>query len=149
MNQWLDCVPQHCASHALSASPSIPLTCAAVRWDPDREDRLFFAQLAYLYADLYQVQIGAFITSRRGHTLALASLVICTIAARSCVRMLEKVTKRLGNPTPANASSLLCVGLVLVMNMWGQKRSQQVAGAAKDLEFINSCIHMLSLFERE
>ncbi|KAI0763825.1 fungal-specific transcription factor domain-containing protein [Trametes elegans] len=87
MNYWLDRVPEH------------------LRWDPDREDELFLSQSGAIYAHFYQVQISvhrSFITSRKGDPLSLASLIICTNAARSCVQVLEKVTNRIGTPNHRN-----------------------------------------------
>ncbi|KAI0763820.1 fungal-specific transcription factor domain-containing protein [Trametes elegans] len=133
LNQWLDRVPQH------------------LRWDPEREDEIFYAQSASLYTYYYQVQISvhrAFIASHRGHTFALASLIICTNAARSCVRMLEQVTQRLGDPIPRHAATLCMAGLVLTMSMWSQRRANHTAGAKRDMEYIESSIHMLGLVVR-
>ncbi|KAI0763826.1 fungal-specific transcription factor domain-containing protein [Trametes elegans] len=134
LNKWLDTVPGH------------------LRWDPKRENALFLGQSAVLYAAYYHVQISvhrAFITKQRGSPLSLASLIICTNAARSCVQVLEQLCKRIGTPLARNASALFLSGLVLVMSMWGQKRSGRVLGADKDLEHLKKCISMLGMIERE
>lgn len=98
------------ALYVLFTTSVLVLQCViVVRWDPDREDEIFYAQSASLYTYYYQVQISvhrAFVASHRGHTLALASLIVCTNAARSCVRMLEQVTQRLGDPIPRHAVRL-------------------------------------------
>ena len=59
-----------------------------VRWDPDREDRLFFVQSAALYSTIYHLQMllhRPFIPpSNKRTTLFWPSLALCTSAARSC-----------------------------------------------------------------
>jgi hypothetical protein len=77
-----------------------------VRWDPNREDLIFFEQSAHLYATFYQLQISVhrpFIASRReaGGAVAVAgegcpSLAICTHAARACSKLAHTYASRMG-----------------------------------------------------
>jgi hypothetical protein len=74
-----------------------------VRWDPNRENEVFFEQSAALYSAYYHVQIithRPFISSpSRPTPLSFPSIAICTNAARSCSR-LAAVQLRRSNFTP-------------------------------------------------
>jgi hypothetical protein len=69
-----------------------------VRWDPDREDRIFFEQSAALHSTFYQLQMFVhrpFIPSpTRPTALHAPSLALCTGAARSCSRILGVLLRR-------------------------------------------------------
>ncbi|KAI0644251.1 fungal-specific transcription factor domain-containing protein [Trametes meyenii] len=87
LNQWADSVPEH------------------LKWDPQREDELFFRQSACLHAFFYLVQICVhrpFILPDHESPLSFPSLIICTNSARSCIRLLEQTTRRLGTPIAYN-----------------------------------------------
>ncbi|KAI0666880.1 fungal-specific transcription factor domain-containing protein [Trametes maxima] len=134
LNKWADTVPEH------------------LRWDPNRENELFLEQSATLHGSYYQVQVSVhrmFITTRRGSVHSLASLIICTNAARSCVQIMEQLRRRVGTPFGRNAGPLFMSGLVLLMSMWGQRRTGRHAGADRDQEYIEKCIEMLGQLERE
>lgn len=88
------------------------LTLLQVRWDPHREDLLFFNQSATLYATYYHLQImihRPFIASPRRATpspLTFPSLAICTNAARTTCHILDVQSKRYFLPLPPNQVSL-------------------------------------------
>ncbi|OSD00133.1 hypothetical protein PYCCODRAFT_1437689 [Trametes coccinea BRFM310] len=134
LNKWLDSIPEH------------------LKWDPNREEEVFLRQSATLHASYYTAQIAvhrSFITSRRQSSHALASLIICTNAARSCVKVLYQLCQRTGTPLARNAGLLFSSGLVLLMSMWGQRRSGRYSSANRDQEYVQQCIDMLKIVERE
>ncbi|KAI0351878.1 hypothetical protein OH77DRAFT_1429177 [Trametes cingulata] len=136
LNRWVDTVPAH------------------LRWNPDNcDNELFLGQSATLLVTYYQVQIMVhrpFITNyKRGSPNALASLIICTNAARSCVRTLKQLRQRIGTPLWHNAGTLFVAAMVLVVSMWGQRRSGRHLSAEKDREYVEKTIEMLQLVERQ
>ncbi|KAI0819576.1 fungal-specific transcription factor domain-containing protein [Trametes gibbosa] len=134
LNKWADTVPEH------------------LKWNPNCENTLWLSQAATLHAVYCQVQITvhrSYLTSRRGSPHALASLIICTNAARSSVQVIDQLYQRLRTPIARNAGTLFNAGLVLLISMWGQRRSGRHAGADRDQEYVRKCIEMLSVVERE
>ncbi|KAI0351888.1 hypothetical protein OH77DRAFT_1592538 [Trametes cingulata] len=134
LNRWLDSVPDH------------------LRWNPACQNNLFLGQSAMLYVYYHQVQVMVhrpFITFKRGSPNALASLIICTNAARACVQILEHLRQRLHMLVSRNSGVLFMAGLVLLISMWGQRRSGLHAAADKDREYIEKCIEMLHSIQRQ
>ncbi|KAI0326454.1 hypothetical protein GY45DRAFT_1258946 [Cubamyces sp. BRFM 1775] len=133
LNKWIDSVPDH------------------LRWDPNRENLLFLNQSANLYAHYYQLQIAVhrpFIPSpRKPSPLTFPSLAICTNAARSCIHVLDVQYKRAGAPTFFNQMSLFTAGIVLLLNIWGGKRSGLSTDPAKEMADVHKCMKMLKLLE--
>ncbi|KAI0787277.1 fungal-specific transcription factor domain-containing protein [Fomes fomentarius] len=133
LNKWIDSVPDH------------------LRWDPTREDLLFLNQSANLYANYYQLQIAVhrpFIPSpRKPSPLSFPSLAICTNAARSCIHVLDVQYKRSGAPTFFNQMALFTGGIVLLLNIWGGKRSGLSTDPAKEMADVHKCMKMLKLLE--
>ncbi|EIW62305.1 uncharacterized protein TRAVEDRAFT_116127 [Trametes versicolor FP-101664 SS1] len=87
LNQWADSVPAH------------------LKWDPHREDEVFLRQSANLHAYFYQVQVcvhRAFILPYHESPLSFPSLIICTNAARACIRLLDELCARIGTPVYRN-----------------------------------------------
>ena len=80
---------------------SVNSTSFAVRWDPHREDSVFFSQSVLLHAAYYNLQIAVhrpYIPSpRKPSPLSFPSLAICTNAARSCIHVLDVQYKRSGS----------------------------------------------------
>ncbi|KAL1942963.1 hypothetical protein VTO73DRAFT_4634 [Trametes versicolor] len=133
LNRWADTVPEH------------------LKWDPNCKNELWLGQSATLFGLYYQVQVTvhrSFITSRRGSPHSLASLIICTNAARSCVQVLYELYLRIGTPLPRNSGPVFNAGLVLLISMWGQRRSGRHAGADRDEEYIRKCLQMLESIEK-
>jgi hypothetical protein len=79
-----------------------------VRWDPDREDPIFFKQSALLYVAYYMLQITVhrpFISNRRDSANPRAgagfpSLAICTNAARACAKVVHTLPARFKHVNP-------------------------------------------------
>ncbi|KAM5539214.1 hypothetical protein V8D89_007087 [Ganoderma adspersum] len=133
LNKWIDSVPDH------------------LRWDPTRENLLFLNQSANLHANYYQLQIAVhrpFIPSpRKPSPLSFPSLAICTNAARSCIHVLDVQYNRAGVPLFSNQMALFTAGIVLLLNIWGGKRSGLSTDPAKEMADVHKCMKMLRTLE--
>ncbi|KAJ3836013.1 fungal-specific transcription factor domain-containing protein [Lentinula raphanica] len=102
LNQWVDNIPDY------------------LRWDPHREDLVFFEQSCSLYCTYYFVQIHVhrpFIRpelprtdgSRHYSGMSYSSLGVCANAARSCLHVLDLHSRRTDfyspQPSPGSSSS--------------------------------------------
>ncbi|KAK7466198.1 Gypsy retrotransposon integrase-like protein 1 [Stygiomarasmius scandens] len=136
LNQWIDSVPDH------------------LRWDPNREDDVFFNQSVNMYAQYYHLQIlihRPFIPSpRKPSPLAFPSLAICTNAARSCSHVIDIQRKRnlaAGGGRckllPFSHISAFTAGIVLLLNIWGGKRSGLSTDPKKEMADVNKCMQLL------
>jgi hypothetical protein len=99
LNKWIDSIPDHRMPQLTFFHLTLLTdTIISVRWDPNREDHLFFSQSVSLYASYYHLQIlihRPFIPSPRNPSpLSFPSLAICTNAARSCSHVVEIHRKR-------------------------------------------------------
>lgn len=66
---------------------------------------MFLRQSANLHAYFYQVQVcvhRAFILPYHESPLSFPSLIICTNAARACIRLLDELCARIGTPVYRN-----------------------------------------------
>ena len=95
LNKFISTIPDHCTSAICSYQPVSYLTLfRPVRWNPQQENYIYRNQSALLYASYYTVQITvhrSFVPlPRRPSPISFPSLAICTNAARSCIRILEK-----------------------------------------------------------
>ncbi|KAI0950725.1 hypothetical protein AcW1_007961 [Taiwanofungus camphoratus] len=133
LNKWIDSVPDH------------------LRWDPNRENMIFLTQSASLYASYYQLQIAVhrpFIPSpRKPSPLSFPSLAICTNAARSCTHVLDVHFQRTGMPMYQNQMALFTAGIVLLLNIWGGKRSGLTTDPSKEMADVHKCMKMLKALE--
>ncbi|KAK7024381.1 Gypsy retrotransposon integrase-like protein 1 [Paramarasmius palmivorus] len=133
LNQWVDSVPEH------------------LRWDPNREDNIFFNQSVVLYTQYYQLQIlihRPFIPSpKRPSPLSFPSLAICTNAARSCSHIVDCQRKRKGFLLPWNLSSVFGAGIVLLLNIWGGKRSGLSTDPSREMKDVHKCMEVLRACE--
>ncbi|KAJ6557317.1 fungal-specific transcription factor domain-containing protein [Mycena vulgaris] len=124
LNDWLDTVPLH------------------LRWDPERSPGPFFDQSALLYATYYYVQIVIHRPYIHKDTaLASASLSICTSAARSTIRIADvwlRKTHRV--PLPFLMNSVFFSGVILLLNIFGNKRSGLLIDKNKDLVHVETAI---------
>ena len=112
MNKWLSSLPDHRGTDVLSFSLSRLMTAIAVRWDPKREDDVFFNQSAILYANYYVLQIGVhrvFLTSpQKAGNQSFPSLAICANAARALSHVLDIQQERTGEPIPQQMVRVVC-----------------------------------------
>ena len=151
-------------THVSSALRTDTTLLAPVRWDPDRTDTLFLTQSATLFAYYYQQQIAVhrpFITSRSPAPANFPSFTICTNAARSCIRVMDVLHNRTGSVHYRNAvrplvtslfrltltyaftltqSAIFISGLVLMMNVWNERRSgRHIVGIQRDVALVEKC----------
>ncbi|KAF9647006.1 hypothetical protein BDM02DRAFT_3188339 [Thelephora ganbajun] len=134
LNKWVDSVPDH------------------LRWDPHREDKEFFRQSAILYANYYHLQIlvhRPFIPSpRKPSALSFPSLAICTNAARSCSHLIDYSRERLGPVLHHLTMPIFTSGIVLLLNIWGGKRSGININPVKEMEDVHRCMSVLTQSEK-
>ncbi|KAK7043156.1 Gypsy retrotransposon integrase-like protein 1 [Paramarasmius palmivorus] len=133
LNQWVDAIPEH------------------LRWDPNREDELFFNQSGVLYAQYYETQIfihRSFIpTPKRPSPLTFPSLAICTNAARSCTHIVDTQRRRKGFLLPINLSAVFVSGIVLLSNIWAAKRSGMTIDPNREMAEVHKCMQVLRACE--
>ncbi|KAL5525563.1 hypothetical protein ACEPAG_6899 [Sanghuangporus baumii] len=133
LNKWIDTVPDH------------------LRWDPHRENVLHFNQSAVLYATYYHIQIlihRPFIPSpRKPSPLSFPSLAICTNAARSCSHVADACRRRGRLPLPQIQIASFTAGVVLLLNIWGAKKSGQFVDWEKQMSDVRKCMQALRCIE--
>jgi hypothetical protein len=97
LNKWIDSVPDHRTRPTPPGSLSLTYPLL-VRWDPNRENLLFFNQSATLFTNYYFVQIlihRPFISPpSKPSSMTFPSLAICTNAARSCCHVADIQNQR-------------------------------------------------------
>jgi hypothetical protein len=148
-----------------------------VKWDTTGQnfkDITCFLQSASLYSHYYHLQIlvhRPFIPSpRKPSPLSFPSLAICTNAARSCAHVVDLQRRRAPQyPSSHFQASLPCfsqysrrradlpfvllqlpaftAGIVLLLNIWGAKRSGGVTEPAKEMEDVHKCMAVLRAAE--
>ncbi|KAI0260433.1 fungal-specific transcription factor domain-containing protein [Gloeopeniophorella convolvens] len=138
LNKWIDTVPSH------------------LKWDTTGheydEDRTWFLQSASLYSHYYHLQIlvhRPFIPSpRKPSPLSFPSLAICTNAARSCAHVVD-LQRRLAPEYPSSHFQLpaFTAGIVLLLNIWGVKRSGLTIDPVKEMEDVHKCMGVLKAAE--
>ncbi|KAF8919354.1 fungal-specific transcription factor domain-containing protein [Mucidula mucida] len=130
LNAWVDSVPEH------------------LRWDPHREDEIFFNQSVALYTEYYNIQIlihKPFIPSPRNTSpLTFPSLAICTNAARSCSHIVD-IQRQRGFLWGQSFSALnaFAAAIVLLLNIWGGKRSRMNLNPVKEMLDVHKCMQVL------
>ncbi|KAJ7122289.1 fungal-specific transcription factor domain-containing protein [Mycena epipterygia] len=134
LNGWVDSIPAH------------------LRWDPNRQDDVFFDQSAYLYCTYYQLQMTIhrpFIPMiRQGASTALPSLAICTNAARMCSHVSDISRQRKnGTPTPVLVSSTFTSGVVLLLNVWSGKRTGLPPEMTSTISEVHKCMECIRVCE--
>lgn len=126
-------------------------SCLSVRWDPHRENLLHFNQSATLYATYYHLQIlihRPFIPSpRKPSPLTFPSLAICTNAARSCSHVGDACRRRGSVPLPQIQIAAFTAGIVLLLNIWGAKKSGTFADSGKQMADVMKCMQLLRSIE--
>ncbi|KAJ8494479.1 hypothetical protein ONZ45_g13227 [Pleurotus djamor] len=103
LNQWLETLPEH------------------LRWDPSREDSVFFRQSAHLHCQFYYVQI----VIHRPFLRTSSSLALTSMAAASFVS-----------------------GVVLLLNLWTAKRSGLPTNQERDLADVRKAMDLQKRFEK-
>ncbi|KAK0472509.1 hypothetical protein IW261DRAFT_1507800 [Armillaria novae-zelandiae] len=122
MNAWMNSIPDH------------------LRWDPDRANKIFLYQSSVLYSTYHMLQIYTHRPFLRpDSSLSTPSLVISTMAARSCSRILQVHLTRLKIVTPHLLIVAFMSGTVLAMNIWSGKRADHPSHA-EDLAGYEQCL---------
>ncbi|EIW84600.1 hypothetical protein CONPUDRAFT_163679 [Coniophora puteana RWD-64-598 SS2] len=138
LNSWIDSVPEH------------------LRWNPNIQDPIFLIQSCALYASYYHTQIivhRPFIPlPRKPSPLSYPSLAICTNAARSCSHVVDACVRRADTdmlfvPSGVQAAAITA-GIVLLVNIWGGKRTGLIINPEKEMADVHKCMAMLKLCER-
>ncbi|KAF8839740.1 hypothetical protein BDN67DRAFT_904930 [Paxillus ammoniavirescens] len=135
LNQWIDAVPKH------------------LRWDPTGDaNSPFFMQSSLLYSSYYLVQISIhrpFIFSpRKPSPLSFPSLAICTNAARSCSHVIDVYNQRARLAVPFLQMPAFTAGIVLLLNIWGGKRSGLSTDTSKEMADVHKCMAILKRYEK-
>ncbi|KIY46562.1 hypothetical protein FISHEDRAFT_47082 [Fistulina hepatica ATCC 64428] len=131
LNKWLDSVPDF------------------LRWDPNREDPQFFEQSCSLYCIFYhtQIQIHRQFISKKS-PLMFTSLAICTNAARSCSRLFSLMIRRGAIVSiPQHMILAFTAGVVLLMNIWGGKKTGLVNDPVHEMSDVQACLDFLKIME--
>ncbi|KAI9511917.1 fungal-specific transcription factor domain-containing protein [Russula earlei] len=137
LNEWIDTVPGH------------------LKWDTTGQnfkDLRWFLQSACLYSHYYHLQIlvhRPFIPSpRKPSPLSFPSLAICTNAARSCAHVVDLQRRRAPKyPSTHFQLPAFTAGIVLLLNIWGAKRSGNVTDPAREMEDVHKCMAVLQAAE--
>lgn len=133
LNKWVGSVPDH------------------LRWDPHREDIKFFNQSVVLYSAYYHTQIlvhRPFIPSpSKPSLLPFPSLAICTNAARACSHIIDIQRKRDRSPSSLAQMPVFTSGIVLLLSIWGAKRSGLSTDPNKEMVDVHKCMRMLRASE--
>ncbi|KAG6899670.1 hypothetical protein C0993_008130 [Termitomyces sp. T159_Od127] len=133
LNKWVDSIPDH------------------LRWDPNREDTMFFQQSASIYCTYYYIQIlihRSFIPSpRKPSPLSFPSLAICTNAARSCSHIIDAHRRRGLIALPHIQIAIFTAGVVLLLSIWNSKRLGVSMDSSKEMEDVHKCMQALRLCE--
>ncbi|KAG6845260.1 hypothetical protein H0H87_011995 [Tephrocybe sp. NHM501043] len=129
LNKWVDSVPDH------------------LRWDQNRENLKFLDQSAMLYSTYYYIQIlihRSFIPSpRKPSPLAFPSLAICTNAARSCSHIADVYRQRGLLSPPVITMAVFTSGIVLLLNIWNNKRSGLSTDPSKEMTDVHKCMQSI------
>ncbi|KAI9511919.1 fungal-specific transcription factor domain-containing protein [Russula earlei] len=134
LNSWFDSIPDH------------------LRWDPEREDRTFFVQSAALRAAFYFIQITIhrpFIPSvRKESSLSFPALAICASAARACSHVTDALRKRYpASTTPNILLPAFVAGVILLMSLWGAKRTGTSPDPEREMQDVRKCMKLLECAE--
>ncbi|KAJ6620015.1 fungal-specific transcription factor domain-containing protein [Mycena sp. CBHHK59/15] len=127
LNRWIDEMPDH------------------LRWDPTRENPDFFEQSVMLHCSYYHMQIIIHRPSpKKASPLPFPSLAICTNAARSCCHVVDIFRQRTGgHPLYLGQTAVFMAALVLLLNIWGGRRSGLSTDAVKEMADVHRCMQVL------
>ncbi|KAF8315656.1 hypothetical protein DL93DRAFT_846798 [Clavulina sp. PMI_390] len=133
MNKWIDAVPAH------------------LKWDPNRQDEVHFTQSVNLYAVYYFLQIFIhrpfFYPDKGSNALSFPSLSIATNAARSCSHLVEALQARGIQGTIPVSDSSINSGVVLLMAVWGARKTGVSVDSQSAMRDVSQCISYLKWCE--
>ncbi|KAJ7692904.1 fungal-specific transcription factor domain-containing protein [Mycena rosella] len=128
LNAWFDSLPPH------------------LRWDPASPNDVFFDQSAALHCSYYYVRIlihRPFIPAIQTSAVptTFPALSICNNAARACIHVADiQHRRRPNNPLVFAQTAVFTASIVLLLNIWGSKRT---ISAATDLSDVHRCMSIL------
>ena len=122
-----------------------------MRWDPSRENGIFFEQSAILYSFYYQTQIlihRPFIPKPdKPSPLSFPSLAICANAARSCSHVVDLQKRRGSRSLCLTSMQVFSAGIVLLVNIWGAKKAKVRFDHTREMADVHKCMEALSACE--
>ena len=99
----------------------------------------------------YHIQIlihRPFIPSpRKPSPLTFPSLAICTNAARSCSHVVDIQRRRGSTPLPHIQIAAFTAGIVLLLNLWGAKKSGGFVDFNTQMTDVRKCMDVLRCIE--
>ncbi|KAJ8073388.1 Gypsy retrotransposon integrase-like protein 1 [Marasmius tenuissimus] len=134
LEQWLSDLPEH------------------LRWDPNREDPLFFQQSILLYNVYYwaQIQIHRPFLPRPGRfsVSEYPSLGVCSSAGRSCVGVIDTMRRR-GHQVPIGimVTAVFTAATILLINAWMLRIEKMPVDLKSELADIYRCLDFLRSLE--
>ncbi|ESK87972.1 hypothetical protein Moror_10847 [Moniliophthora roreri MCA 2997] len=132
LNAWVDTIPDH------------------LKWDPDREDPIFFHQSAILYTLYYWIQIHVhrLFTAPMQVASPFPSQVICTNAARSCCHILQAQNRKDFIVHPVSLNAAYISGIILYLNVETSKEMLDAANLNKEISNCYKCFECFGEWER-
>ncbi|KIP05396.1 hypothetical protein PHLGIDRAFT_36445 [Phlebiopsis gigantea 11061_1 CR5-6] len=124
-----------------------------LKWGSQHSDPFFQTQSALLHASYYTVQITvhrSFIPRPgRPSPLSFPSLAICTNAARSSIRVMDKQYIALGSSLCLHwyQTHLFVCSVILLLNVWYAKLSGAAINPGKELREVTKAMHILHTLE--
>lgn len=82
--------------------------------------------------------------------MTFPSFAICTNAARLCSRIADVQRRRESKPLPQMqiaVHALFTAAVVLLLNVWGARKSGSFADPQKDMEHVHKCMQVLRCIE--
>ncbi|TFK92492.1 hypothetical protein K466DRAFT_480450 [Polyporus arcularius HHB13444] len=135
LNRWVDAVPDH------------------LKWIPQREDGLFFKQSATLFSHFYLFQIAVhrpFIEQRKRESpLSFTSIMICFNAAKSAIRVLDELYRRIGTPLHRNVGTLFFAAMVIILHISSEKGAGRSHTLETEVHEVQKCLEMLRAVAQE
>jgi hypothetical protein len=134
LNSWFDSLPDH------------------LRWDPQRENQTFFVQSAALHVAYYFIQITIhrpFIpTFGKESSLSFPAFAICGSAARASSHVADALRKRCPIATTPNIIlPTFVTGVILLLSLWGAKRTGTSSDPAREIQDVYKCAKLLDMAE--
>ncbi|PPQ86679.1 hypothetical protein CVT25_006754, partial [Psilocybe cyanescens] len=130
MNKWREDLPKY------------------LQWDPERNDSTFFHQSVNLHLSYYYVQIQIhrpYLTKKS--SLTPLSLAMCNNSARACSHILEASLARGTRVLPNAVSIAYIAGMVITLNLLGNRSVGQSYNPREDMENLQKCVDYLEAIE--
>ncbi|KAJ7598641.1 fungal-specific transcription factor domain-containing protein [Mycena floridula] len=134
INQWVEYLPDH------------------LRWNPDNANSEFLGQALQLHTSLYHLQIlvhRPFLPrpGKEASLASLASLAICTNAARSCSHVVDIYYRRTGETMPLTVGNIFISGIILMLQLWAGRRAGVNVNLIERKADVQKCLDALSRCE--